>query len=170
MLGNGDGTFQAERTILSGSNYSGLAAGDFNGDGKLDLVVSDSGHAQVNVMLGNGDGTFQNPIAFPTGAGPIAPAIADLNHDGWSDIVVSNRDDGTVDTLLYRVTQTATATLGNAIIPGWGMHSVVGAYSGDANYLPATSNAVPVAASRLTPKMSLARIPSGTATKRQAIS
>jgi hypothetical protein len=168
MLGNGDGTFQAGKSILSGSNYSGLAVGDFNGDGKLDLVVSDYGYAQVRVLLGNGDGTFQSAATYSTGGGPVTPVVADLNHDGWSDIVVPNRDDGTVSTLLYQVTETATATLENAIIPGTGMHSVVGAYSGDTTYLPATSNTVQLAASRLTATMNLARISSGTVTNGQA--
>jgi len=170
MLGNGDGTFQPERTILSGANYSGLAVGDINGDGKLDLVVSDYGYPQVNVLLGNGDGTFQSATTYPTGAGPITPAVGDLNHDGWSDIVAPNRDDGTVDTLLYQVTQTATATLQDVILPGSGIHSVSGAYSGDTNYLPATSNAVQLAASRLTPTMNLAEFSSATAPYGQALS
>src|SRR5579863_2339479 len=39
------------------------ATGDFNGDGKLDVVNIDSG-SDINVMLGNGDGTFQTPISL----------------------------------------------------------------------------------------------------------
>ena len=170
MLGNGDGTFQSERTILSGTNYSGLAVGDFNGDGKLDLVVSDYGYPQANVLLGNGDGTFQTATTYPTGAGPITPAVADLNHDGWSDIVVPNLNAGTADILLYQVTQTATATLEDAVLPGTGIHSVFGAYSGDTNYLAATSNTVQLAASRLTPTMNLAEMSSTTAPNGQALS
>jgi hypothetical protein len=147
-----------------------LAVGDFNGDGKLDLVVSDYGYPQANVLLGNGDGTFQTATTYPTGAGPITPAVADLNHDGWSDIVVPNLNDGTADILLYQVTQTATATLEDAVLPGTGIHSVFGAYSGDTNYLAATSNTVQLAASRLTPTMNLAEMSSTTAPNGQALS
>ncbi|PYM86794.1 MAG: hypothetical protein DME09_01270 [Candidatus Rokuibacteriota bacterium] len=40
MLGNGDRTFQAARTFGTGSTPFSVAVGDFNGDGKLDLVVA----------------------------------------------------------------------------------------------------------------------------------
>lgn len=57
---------------------TGLAAGDMNGDGHLDLVTTDA------VILGNGDGSFQSPIAF---SGGNFPALADVNGDGKLDIV-----------------------------------------------------------------------------------
>jgi hypothetical protein len=45
-----------------GSTASAFAAGDFNGDGILDVAFA-TGNATIEVMLGNGDGTFQPPIA-----------------------------------------------------------------------------------------------------------
>ena len=36
-----------------------LVAGDFTGDGKLDLAVSDEANGELFILLGNGDGTFQ---------------------------------------------------------------------------------------------------------------
>ena len=67
-LGNGDGTFQAPKatSLLNVSNsYNLIVAGDFNGDGKLDLaMLSATNQANIfllSTLLGNGDGTFQQP-------------------------------------------------------------------------------------------------------------
>jgi FG-GAP-like repeat/Abnormal spindle-like microcephaly-assoc'd, ASPM-SPD-2-Hydin len=99
LLGNGDGTFQAPATIFS--NSGPLAAGDVNGDGKLDLVLLNivttspvSSPAQlVQVYLGNGDGTFSNPYNYfpaPTSYSGVGLALADFNRDGNLDVAASN--------------------------------------------------------------------------------
>lgn len=94
LLGNGDGTFQThiDSPVDSGLVTFGIDAGDFNGDGKLDLVVGyqDPSSNSVSVLLGNGDGTFQPPVDYGTGNEPGAVAVADLNHDGKLDIVAAN--------------------------------------------------------------------------------
>jgi hypothetical protein len=56
LLGNGDGTFRASREYGAGIDTFSVAVGDFNGDGKPDLVVGTNGG--VGILLGNGDGTF----------------------------------------------------------------------------------------------------------------
>ena len=43
LLGNGDGTFQPQVTYAVGSSPDAIVAGDFNGDGHLDLAVANSG-------------------------------------------------------------------------------------------------------------------------------
>ena len=65
LLGNGDGTFQPPKTFAPGSIGTYLVAGDFNGDGKLDLAIADPDSNSVSVFLGNGDGTFQAAVAVP---------------------------------------------------------------------------------------------------------
>jgi polyvinyl alcohol dehydrogenase (cytochrome) len=60
-----------------------VAVGDFNGDGKADFVVANSG---VSVWLGNGDGTFQAPVNSAAGASPVALAAGDFNQDGVLDV------------------------------------------------------------------------------------
>ena len=71
----------------------GVAKGDFNGDGFLDLAVTKdggAGGASVMVMLGNGDGTFQNPISMPLSSGMnVGMLLAkDFNGDGILDLMV----------------------------------------------------------------------------------
>lgn len=88
LLGKKDGTFLAGKTYPIGIDNpsSPLAVGDFNGDGKLDLVAA-SGSAVV-VFLGNGDGTFQ---AGKATAAPIVIglAVGDFNQDGKLDLAVA---------------------------------------------------------------------------------
>ena len=70
----------------------GLVAADFNGDGKLDLAMSEwSPGGQIEVLLGNGDGTFQAAQSFDSGGLQGSEiAATDLNGDGKMDLIVSN--------------------------------------------------------------------------------
>ncbi|MGB8322499.1 MAG: choice-of-anchor D domain-containing protein, partial [Candidatus Acidiferrum sp.] len=85
----------AQSTYSTGTSsaYS-LAQGDFNADGKLDIVVSNYSSGTVAVFLGNGDGTFQPPSTFAAGVSPWGIAVGDLNGDGNLDLVVGQADDG----------------------------------------------------------------------------
>jgi len=97
LSGNGDGTFQAPVESSLGSSpledLSNLATADFNGDGKLDIVVSTNlysysgtGAAEILFAAGNGNGTFAVPMVLPESDGGGSIAAADLNHDGKPDI------------------------------------------------------------------------------------
>ncbi len=77
-----------------------LAKGDFNGDGKLDVVTANWNVATVSVYLGNGDGTFQAPTSFACGDNPCSVAVGDLDGDGHLDVVVANYYANTVAVLL----------------------------------------------------------------------
>jgi hypothetical protein len=87
LRGNGDGTFQNAVTDEVGDNPSALVAGNFTGDGHLDLAVTNSGDNTVSVLLGNGDGTFSDPGQFAT-TPHATPLIADVNGDGTDDVLV----------------------------------------------------------------------------------
>jgi VCBS repeat protein/IPT/TIG domain-containing protein len=96
-LGNGDGTFQNEQDfrLATGNQPAGqcLAAGDFNGDGKLDLVVgsvSNGAPGMVSIFLGNGDGTFQSPLNTGSGEDVFSLAVGDFNGDSNLDVVTNN--------------------------------------------------------------------------------
>ena len=76
-----------------------IQAGDFNNDGKLDLVVGNTRHHFLSILLGDGAGNFSTPIKSdvdPSGAlprpsqiGPISLSIADFNRDGKLDVAVA---------------------------------------------------------------------------------
>jgi uncharacterized delta-60 repeat protein len=97
-----------ERNLLSFSRVdynlsgppAGLAVGDFNHDGKPDVVVTNQATNSVSVLLGDGEGGFPGPLrSFPTGSHPTAVAVGDFNGDGKPDLVTLN-DNGTVSLLL----------------------------------------------------------------------
>src|SRR5258708_1561805 len=76
-------------------------AGDFNGDGKQDLVVVIVVTQQIAVLLGNGDGTFGAPAFYSTQAEtPENLVVADFNADGFLDVAVTNDNDETVGIFL----------------------------------------------------------------------
>jgi hypothetical protein len=81
-------------------NTGGVAVGDFNGDGKLDIAISQSGAGSavgtIQVYLGNGNGTFQAPRSTPTYADssvqPGQMLIGDFNGDGKLDLLVTQNN------------------------------------------------------------------------------
>jgi uncharacterized repeat protein (TIGR01451 family) len=111
-----------------GSVPVNLAVGDFNGDGKLDVVTADQGtgveNDVVSLLLGNGDGTLRPATIIQSGDEPNGIAAADLNHDGATDVVTSNLSSGTVTSLLNAnpsptltvvITPPASATVGQPV-------------------------------------------------------
>ena len=77
-----------------------LVAGDFNGDGHLDLAVDQGNSNDISVLLGNGDGTFQAPKTFAAGLPPVALVAVDFNGDGRLDLAVANPNDNEISVLL----------------------------------------------------------------------
>jgi hypothetical protein len=98
LLGNGDGTFTDASTLVAGPSNAepqAITAGDFNGDGIVDLAISNClggcPFGQVTILLGNGDGSFTpTPTSPGTGSVPFSIAAADLNGDGILDLIVAN--------------------------------------------------------------------------------
>ena len=101
-LGKGDGTFSLASSPSVGNNPIGLAAGDLNGDGNVDLITTNSTDGTVSVLLGKGDGTFASSATYTVGNQPTSLALTDLNGDGKLDVTVVNGADNNVQALLGR--------------------------------------------------------------------
>jgi hypothetical protein len=142
-LGNGDGTFtQANGSPISlGQNLSAIVVADFNGDGKLDIAVTDADANAVRILLGNGDGTFQSPITIPVGSNPQAITVGDFNDDGKLDIAVANNGDDTVTLLLGNGDGTFTEAPSSPYTVGKGPIAIAAAdFNGDGKLDMAVAN------------------------------
>lgn len=133
-LGNGDGTFTLATgsPISLGKNLSAIVTGDFNSDGKLDLVVTDSGGNAVMILLGNGDGTFGTATTISVGNQPGAIVAGDFNDDGNLDLAIANYGDGTVTLLLGNGDGTFTQASGSPYAVGQDPTAIAAAdFNGD---------------------------------------
>jgi hypothetical protein len=100
---DGSGTFQAPRSFPAGSSPADIVAGDLNGDGLPDLVVTNSNANTVTILFNDpvNPGTFGAPVSV--GLGDNAPRnvrLADMTGDGDLDIITANAGSNTVSVLL----------------------------------------------------------------------
>ncbi len=100
LLGNGDGTFQPQVTYAVGSDPDSIVAGDFNGDGRLDLAVANGGSNTVSLLVGNGDGTFQPQVTYAVGSDPDGLVAGNFSGDGQTDLAVANFGSDDVSVLM----------------------------------------------------------------------
>lgn len=95
LLTRGRGEYvEGQMLMSSGGMPPMIRVGDFNGDGKPDLLFVSSYKPQVDVYLNRGDGTFGTPVSSDLAAasgyyGASGYYVADINHDGRADLVAS---------------------------------------------------------------------------------
>jgi len=89
-------TFAEKTAIGTGESPYDIAAGDFDGDGKPDMVTVNGGYPySISVykntsIIGNGIISFADKLDIPTGIGPFGVAVSDIDNDGKLDIIVAN--------------------------------------------------------------------------------
>ena len=89
LLNNGNGTFAARRDYSLAAGAEAIAAGDFNSDGKLDLVTDAFG--DLTVLLNDGGAEFHVAGEANAGGADFSTVfVGDLNADGYPDVVVVN--------------------------------------------------------------------------------
>jgi hypothetical protein len=94
----GGGQLQAyPATVPAGIGPRSLASGDFNRDGKTDLIVASTGYPDggatvATVLLGNADGTFMPMGTFNPGASTVSVATGDIDNDGILDFALLSLD------------------------------------------------------------------------------
>jgi len=115
-----------------GSYPTSTAAGDFNGDGYLDLAVTNNSSGTVSILLNNGNGTFTQSSTPGVGSAPFAATVGDFNGDGSLDLAVANAVSQTISILLNN--GNGTFTQSSTVNVGTGPSSVTtGDFNGDGN-------------------------------------
>jgi hypothetical protein len=118
LTNNGNGTFAAQVEYVTSDYpwFDGLVdypwivtSADVNGDGKADLIVTNSGNNTVQVLLNNGNGTFAAKVDYATGLKPSSVTSADINGDGKADLIVANGGSNTLSVLMNTFATVAPA-------------------------------------------------------------
>ena len=107
-----------------------VAVGDFNGDGKQDLVVANPSSNNVSILLGDGTGNFSGPTFLNAGSQPFSVAVGDFNGDGKQDLAVANETSNNVSILLGDGAGSFGAAT-NFSVGGFAFSVAVGDFNGD---------------------------------------
>jgi hypothetical protein len=95
----GSGGFYLAASSHGFGSATSVAAGDFNGVGKLDLALGNYDAGTVTVVPGAGNGQFSLASISNVGPHPSAVAVGDFNGDGKLDLVTANSGDNNVSVL-----------------------------------------------------------------------
>jgi len=154
-LGTATPTFGASKKYAINSGPYYLTIGDFNRDGKLDIISANSGSQTVGVLLNKGTGTFSAATYYNVSGDTIFANAADINGDDQIDLTAVTENGLSV--LLSG--QTESASIANIAFHGCGRQSADATYNGDGNYGASTSGTLSFAFAKAATTLALTVTP-----------
>lgn len=135
ILGKGDGTFEAASVVVAVMDSMPLnaVAGDFDGDGDLDAVVSFYAWETITVLLNDGTGNLSYNTARTYDAGQECYGMTpgDFDRDGNLDVAVANQGDDNVGIYFGNGDGTLDAPAPTYSVGSWNSHVAAADFNGD---------------------------------------
>lgn len=95
----GNISFASSTDLTTGTNPGGVALGDLDYDGKVDIIVGNRGSGTISIFRNTctiGNISFAAKIDLTTATNPFNPAVGDIDDDGKVEIVVANEGSNSV--------------------------------------------------------------------------
>lgn len=124
--------FSAPVNYNTGVTPAGIAKGDFNKDGSLDIAVASSNSNAVSVFIGKGNGAFNAAVNYGVTYRPYGITVSDLDKDGNLDIAVICQDAAFI-AILFGKGDGTFFTAQTFPVASYGTSIVAGDFDGD-NY------------------------------------
>ncbi len=123
--GDSSARYATQQTFPVGAGPTYIVAADVNGDGKPDLIVTNSMDKTVSVLInttptGSATPSFAPQLVYPVGTYAESVAVADINGDGLPDLVVANYGDYTLSVLVNTTTGSTVSFADQQVIPAIG--------------------------------------------------